>query len=82
MSLSSTKSTNDAALPAESLLAMARREAPGLGMPIAALYKNLRRTGGDLEAAVERYLENREDNGGKPVTWQGRSFPTRREFTG
>jgi hypothetical protein len=66
----------------QSCLAIARREAPGLGIPIAALYKNLRRTGGDLEAAVERYLKNRPDNGGKPVTWQGRTFATRREFTG
>lgn len=34
------------------LLALARREAPALGLREAALYRHLRHTGGDLEAAV------------------------------
>lgn len=64
-----------------SYLELAQREAPGLGISVPALARHLRHTGGDLEAAVERYLSYRDGAGGtKPVVWEGRTFPTRQEF--
>jgi hypothetical protein len=63
----------------ESCLVIARREAPGLVVPTATLYKHLRRCNGDLEAAIERYLK--PPNNARPILWEGQSFATRREFT-